>query len=197
MKVWPKFRNTLIVFMMKKKAVFLDRDGVINEDVDHLHKVADLRILPGAAEAIKILRERGYLTIVISNQSVVAKGMATIEDMEAIHREMEDRLAKEGAVLHGIYYCPHHPNGVIAEYTRVCDCRKPEIGMIQKAVTDFAIDLKQSFLVGDTTGDILTGARAGLKTILVKTGYAGRDGCHEATPDFVADDLLAAIDHIL
>lgn len=181
---------------MKKRAVFLDRDGVINEEVGHLHNVADLRILPGAAEAIKTLNEKGYSVIVVANQAAVAKGIATIEDVEAIHREMKVRLAKEGASLDGIYYCPHHPNGIIAEYARACDCRKPEIGMVEKAMGDLQIEREGSFLVGDKTSDILAGARAGLKTILVKTGYAGRDGCHEATPDFVADDLLAATSYI-
>jgi mannose-1-phosphate guanylyltransferase / phosphomannomutase len=181
---------------MKKKAVFLDRDGVINEDVDHLHKVADLRILPGVGKAIRALNQQGYLVIVISNQAAVARGITTVREVEEVHDEMRMRLAQENARIDAFYYCPHHPDGSVEEYAVKCECRKPAIGMIDNALEDFDIDLAQSFLVGDKTGDILTGMRAGLKTILVRTGYAGRDGCHDATPDFVADDLLTAIDHI-
>lgn len=184
------------MFVMNK-AVFLDRDGVINEHVEHLHKLEDLRILPGVGGAIKALNQKGYHVIVISNQAAVAKGIATIDEVETLHREMKKNLAEDEAMLDGIYYCPHHPEGIIAEYSIACHCRKPETGMIEEAVGDFDIDLGRSFFVGDSTGDILAGKRAGVKTILVKTGYAGKDGLHEVTPDFVAADLVEAINYIL
>lgn len=179
------------------RAVFLDRDGTINEEVDHLHDVRDLRILPGVAEAVQILNKRGYRVIVITNQSVVAKGIATTRTVADIHGAIKTHLAKSGAMIDAFYFCPHHPEGSVEEYAIACDCRKPKTGMITRAADDFNIDLAKSFLVGDTTGDILTGNRAGVKTVLVKTGYAGRDGLHDAIPDFVADDLMAATEYIL
>ena len=174
------------------KAVFLDRDGVINEEVDHLNNVADLRILPGAASAIKKMNEAGYHVIVVSNQAAIAKGIMTPAGLSAIHDEMKKRLADEGARIDGIYYCPHHPDGTLEEYSFTCACRKPETGMIDQAAKDFDIEVGKSFMVGDTTGDILTGRRAGLKTILVKTGYAGKDNRYDVSPDFIAEDLSAA-----
>jgi len=179
-----------------RKAVFLDRDGVISEEVDHLNNVAGLRLLPGAARAIKALNEKEYHVIVVTNQAAIAKGMVTPEVVNDIHEEMKKQLSKEGAMIDGIYYCPHYPDGTVKEYAVVCDCRKPGIGMIEQAMKDFTIDPGRSFLVGDKTSDILAGRRAGLKTILVKTGYAGKDGRYKVAPDFIADDLLSAITYI-
>lgn len=180
----------------KNKAVFLDRDGVINQDTDHLRNMADFRLLPGAAQALRVIKERGYLVIVVTNQAAVAKGMLSLDQLESMHEEIKQELARHGAEIDAIYYCPHHPDGIVPEYAIKCDCRKPGVGMIIKAIKEFDIDLSKSFLVGDKTGDILAGTRAGLTTILVRTGYGGQDGKFEASPDFTADDLKAALRYI-
>jgi mannose-1-phosphate guanylyltransferase/phosphomannomutase len=178
------------------KAVFLDRDGVINEDMRAGSDPADLKYFPGVAEAIKRLNEKQYRVIVITNQGWIAKGVTTHEAVRAVNAALQGRLREQGAVIDAVYYCPHHPEGTVKEYAIACDCRKPETGMIRRAIADFNIDPKGSFFVGDTTGDILAGKRAGLATILVKTGFGGADGRFEVTPDFVADDLMGAIKYI-
>ncbi len=180
-----------------KKVAFLDRDGVISEDVGHLHKIEDLHLLPGAVGAIKKLNNEGYLVIVVTNQAGIAKGLYTISDMEKLHAEMYARLDSEGAHIDKTYYCPHHPEGVIAEYAITCECRKPGTGMIESAVREFDVDPAASFLVGDKLSDILAGKRMGLKTVFVD-GYKGKPEVqYEVTPDFFADDLAQAITYFL
>ncbi len=176
----------------KKKAVFLDRDGVMVEDVHHLHRIADLSVIPQVPEAIVEMRKRGYLVIVVTNQAAVAKGIATIGEVEAINNEMLRRLALHGATIDGVYYCPHHPKGKVAEYAVVCECRKPSPGMLLQAARELDIDLAASFLVGDKTSDILAGERAKVKTILVETGYGGTDGANKVVPNIFAKDLWHA-----
>lgn len=180
-----------------QKAVFLDRDGVINEDVKHLKDKTELRILPGVAKAIRRLNDAGYRVLVVTNQGAIAKRMTTPALVESVHVELRRRLSKSGAVIDGIYYCPHHPGGTIKEYSIVCRCRKPGAGMIKKAARDLGIDIEKSFLVGDKTSDILAGHRAGLTTILVKTGYGGTDMRYKIEPDFIVKDLLSAVNHFL
>lgn len=152
-----------------------------------------MRLLPGAAKAIKTLNDLGYIVAVVTNQAVVGRGLITENELDEIHRVLTQRLSKGGAHLHWIYYCPHHPEAKIKRYRMKCHCRKPNVGMIRKAVKQFKINPKQSFLIGDTTRDILTGKRAGLTTILVKTGYGGKDGEYEIKPDFIARDLRGAV----
>lgn len=178
------------------KAVFLDRDGVINEERDHLKTVEELRVFPGVADSIKTLRERGYLVVIATNQGGIAKGLFTERTLKNIHGVLEARLAKDGATLDGIYYCPHHEEGIVAEYTKACDWRKPGTGMFRQAAKDLKIDFVKSFFVGDSTSDILAGQRVGMKTILVRTGRAGTDGRHDVKPDFIADDLPMALKYI-
>ncbi len=179
------------------KAVFLDRDGVINQDGRRPNDLRDLSILPGVDRAIKKLNERGYRVVVVTNQAAIAKGLTTPAEVDALHYEILARLAKVGASIDGFYYCPHHPEGTVPEYAGSCNCRKPEVGMIEMAAKNFDIDLTKSFLVGDKTGDILAGKNAGLKTILVQTGYGGSDGLFDVTPDLVAENLLGAVNYIL
>jgi D,D-heptose 1,7-bisphosphate phosphatase len=174
-----------------RKAVFLDRDGVINEDVDHLNDPEGFRLLPGVPEALTILKQNSYCLVVITNQGAIAKGILTLADLEAIHKKMADLLRQHGASLDAVYYCPHHPEGIVREYSIICDCRKPSPGMITRAAKELNIDLTRSFLVGDKTSDILAGTRAGIKTALVKTGYGGSDGLHAVKPDLIGDDLLS------
>lgn len=179
--------------MKKSKAIFLDRDGTINREADNLWNIKQLRILPGAARAIRELNKLGFLTVVITNQPVVARGWLDEKGVDRIHAVLVKRLGRKGAKIDAIYYCPHHPDSKIKRYGLQCRCRKPNIGMIVSAVKDLNIDLRRSFMVGDSTRDMFTGKKAGLRTILVKTGYAGKDGKYAVKADFVAKNLSAAV----
>jgi histidinol-phosphate phosphatase family protein len=174
------------------RAVFLDRDGTINKEVNVLRSLKQLRILPGAGAAIKKLNRLGFLVIVVTNQPVVARGWLTKKEVDEIHTVMVKRVGKSGAKIDAIYYCPHHPEANLKKYRLTCRCRKPNIGMVLSAAKKFGVNLRKSFMVGDSTRDILTGKRAGLKTVLVKTGYAGLDGKYRVEPDFTAKDLRSA-----
>ncbi|MCA3565001.1 MAG: HAD-IIIA family hydrolase [Methylocystis sp.] len=181
---------------VKQKAVFLDRDGTINQLYGHLALSQHMRLLNGAAKAVKWLNENEYRTVVVTNQPVLARGETSFAEMRRIHGRMETLLGENGAFLDAIYFCPHHPDAGFAdevpELKCTCSCRKPAIGMIERAQSDLNIDLGQSWLVGDTTSDMLAAQRAGLLSILVETGEAGRDGRYDVRPDFVAQDLLDA-----
>lgn len=175
------------------RAVFLDRDGTINREVNYLRDVRQLRILPNVAEAIRQLNRLEYLVIVISNQPVVARGWLSERGVDEIHDELKKRLTKKNAKIDAIYYCPHHPNAKLNKYRIDCQCRKPNIEMIQKAVNHFKIDLQKSFVIGDRTPDILAAQRAGMRSILVKTGYGGNDNTYNVEPDEVAKNLNDAV----
>jgi histidinol-phosphate phosphatase family protein len=183
-----------------QRAVFLDRDGTLIPDKDCLRNADGLELLPHVAEAIHELNHNGWRTVVVTNQPVIAKGWCTEAELQNIHNKLETLLGGEHAFLDRIYFCPHHPEkgfpGERLELKINCDCRKPKIGMIQRAVADLNIDLKQSWLVGDTTTDLQTAKNAGLKSILVRTGAAGRDGKFDATADFVCNDLRQAVHKI-
>jgi histidinol-phosphate phosphatase family protein len=180
-----------------QRAVFLDRDGTLNVDKDCLRSVDELELLPGVAGAIHELNLHGWRTVVVTNQPVIAKGFCDEAELKKIHNKLETLLGREHAFLDRIYFCPHHPEkgfpGERPELKIECNCRKPKIGMIKKAVADLNIDLSQSWLIGDTTTDVQTAKNAGLKSILLQTGYGGKDGKHAARPDFVADNLLDAV----
>ena len=187
---------------MSRVCVFLDRDGTINEEIQFLRTPDDLVLIPGAADAIRKLNDRGIATCVISNQSGVARGFLTEEDLGPIHRELQRKLHEAaGARIDRIYYCPHHPTEGIAPYNIVCDCRKPATGMLQRARSELHVDLDQSFVVGDRGVDVQVGKAVGATTILVLTGY-GRTALEEfgrekLTPDHVAPSLSGAVEHIL
>lgn len=176
-----------------KKAVFLDRDGVINKEVDYLRNLKQLRLLPGVAQVIRKLNKLGFLIIIVTNQPVIARGWLTEKEVDDIHSVLIKRLSQKSAKINAIYYCPHHPEANLKKYRIYCHCRKPNIGLIKKAVKKFKIDVKKSFMVGDSTTDILAGKRAGLKTILVETGYAGKDGKYNIKPDCAIKNLSQAI----
>jgi histidinol-phosphate phosphatase family protein len=182
---------------MPQRAVFLDRDGTLIPDKDCLCSADGLELLPGVAESIHELNYNGWRTVVATNQPVIAKGFCDEAELQNIHNKMETLLGREHAFLDRIYFCPHHPEkgfpGERLELKIDCDCRKPKIGMIQKAVADLNIDLKQSWLIGDTTTDLQTAKNAGLKSILVRTGAGGRDKKFSAFPDFTVDNLLDAV----
>ena len=180
----------------KKRAVFLDRDGTINCDVNHIVDIRNFRLISGAAKAIRQINNLGFVAVVVTNQSAIAHGWLTESKLDEIHAVMIRRLKRGGAKVDGIYYCPHHVKGAVKKYRIKCRCRKPEPGMIIEAAKKHGITAKGSFMVGDRTMDILAGKRAKLKTILVKTGMAGRDGKHDVKADFAAKDLADAVNVI-
>lgn len=179
-----------------RPAIFLDRDGTINEEVSYITRPEQLKLLPGAAEAVRRMRGAGYRVVVVTNQPVIARGDCTIEELMRVHDHMEMELSREGAFLDGIYYCPHHPDkgfaGERAELKMECDCRKPGDGMLRRAAQELNLDLSQSWLIGDRTGDIQAARKCGIRSILLKTGMGGSDERYDATPDYMFDDLLAA-----
>ena len=153
-----------------RPAAFLDRDGTIIEEVNYLTRPEDLRLEPGALDALRRLREAGYLLIVVTNQSAVARGMITERELASLHGLLERKLAQGGVRLDGIYYCPHHPDSDLAEYAASCDCRKPEPGMLLRAAADLGVDLGRSVMFGDSERDVEAGRRAGCRTALLHHG---------------------------
>jgi len=187
---------------MKKRAVFLDRDGTINREVGYLDDPDRLVLLPGAARAIRRINEQSIPVVVITNQSGIARGYFGEERVEAIHDRLREKLKNEGAHLDGIYFCPHHPEGKLPEYAKSCACRKPGTALVEKAAEDLGIDLKASFMVGDHVKDMELAGNAGMTSIMVMTGH-GREQWEKAGNDLrvrvahVADDLNAAVAWIL
>lgn len=185
----------------KQKAIFIDRDGTINQYVGFLRNIDDFKLIDNTAKAIKIINQSQYLAIVATNQPVVARGEVTYSQLEEIHKKMETELGKQGAYLDDLFFCPHHPdkgyNGEVKELKIDCNCRKPQIGMLLQALEKYNIDFSQSWYVGDTTTDIQTGINAGMKTVLVKTGEAGQDGKYNVTATFEADTLYEAVKRII
>ncbi len=184
-----------------QKAVFIDRDGTINIEVNHLNNSDKFELFPGAASAIKALNHSDYLTCVITNQPVIARGECSFAELKQIHNKMETLLGNEGAFVDRIYYCPHHPDkgypGELAELKINCICRKPNTGMVDQAVQDLNIRRSKSWLIGDASSDMLTAKKAGLKSVLVETGYAGLDQKYWTIPDYIVPDIHAASSFIL
>jgi D-glycero-D-manno-heptose 1,7-bisphosphate phosphatase len=188
-----------------RPAVFLDRDGVLLEDRGLLLAPSDIRLLDGVPQALARLKNAGFRLIVVSNQAAVARGLISESDLHEIHAEMCRRLEWAGAPpLDAIYYCPHHPHADVAAYRIVCDCRKPQPGLLLRAAREHGLDLARSFLVGDRPSDIAAGARAGCRTAWVQTGQHAAppivtdeswDG--SCQPDFTGRDLTAATAWIL
>jgi D-glycero-D-manno-heptose 1,7-bisphosphate phosphatase len=184
------------------KAVFLDRDGTINEEVGYVNHLDRFRLLPRTGEAIRLLNQNEIKVIVVTNQSGVARGYFPESLVHLIHWRMEDHLRKEGAHLDGIYYCPHHPDAGEPPYRQKCRCRKPETGLIEEAVKDLGIDCSKSYMIGDRGADVEFGRRIGAKTILVLTGYGKGEWEYfrdqwKSKPDYVAQDLFEAVQWLL
>ncbi|MCX5789061.1 MAG: HAD family hydrolase [Elusimicrobia bacterium] len=182
-------------------AAFLDRDGTIIDQEGFLTRAEDLRLFPGAAQAVKRLREAGGLVIVVTNQPAVARGLIDEPTLARIHERLKALFAEKGAPLDALYYCPHHPETHHPEasdprYRRECECRKPGTGMLRRAADEFGIDIARSFMVGDSTRDVMTARNAGCMGVLVKTGEGGRDAKFDVRPDAVCDDILAAAEWI-
>lgn len=154
-----------------KKAILLDRDGTINVEKDYLHKIEDFEFEKNVVEALKIFSDLGYTMAVVTNQSGIARGYYTEDDLQKLNEYIKRELEKHGIVIEKFYYCPHHPEKGIGKYKTDCMCRKPNTGMLEAAIEEFDIDKTVSFMVGDTIADIDAGSRAGLTPILVKTGH--------------------------
>ena len=186
---------------MKKPAVFIDRDGTINEQMGYINHISRFVLLPGTAEAIRLLNSR-YLSIVISNQSGVARGYFPLKLLEEVHKHMRALLKKEDAFIDEIFFCPHYEKGIVPEYSIACECRKPGTGLIKSACEVFDIDMANSYVIGDRCTDIEMAHRANLKGILVTTGYGLGDIEYVLPrspfqPVHIARDLLHAVRWIL
>ncbi|MGL4252484.1 MAG: D-glycero-beta-D-manno-heptose 1,7-bisphosphate 7-phosphatase [Fusobacteriaceae bacterium] len=154
-----------------KKVIFLDRDGTINIEKDYLHKVEDFEFEQGSLEALKIFNQLGYDVIVVTNQSGIARGYYSEEDLIKLNEFMIERVKEAGGDILECYFCPHHPEKGIEGYRKDCQCRKPNPGMLNEAMKKYDISKKESYMVGDKISDIEAGERAGVKSVLVKTGY--------------------------
>ena len=173
---------------MKRPAVFLDRDGTLIEEVNYLSALEDLKIFPFAADSLELLKRHGYLIVVITNQSGIGRGIFPESEMHAIHDHIGTELA---GLIDRFYFCPHEPDDG-------CNCRKPNTGMIRRACEDLGVALADSWMIGDKSLDVEAGKNAGLKTILVRTGYGDRFDPESTTqPDYIEDDLLRAAERIV
>lgn len=168
----------------RKPAVFLDRDGVLTKEKSYICKVEEMEIFSYTADCIRKIKEKGYYAIVITNQSGVARGYLTETELW----KMNEYLVKKTEV-DAIYYCPHHPEGLVAQYRRECNCRKPKTGMLEQACSDFCIELAHSYMIGDRACDILTGQRFGISTVLLESGYGTKHMEEKITPDYLFTDL--------
>ncbi len=185
-----------------RPAVFLDRDGTINEQMGYINHIDRFHLLPLAAEAIRLLNEHKIPVVVVTNQSGLARGYFPESLLTEVHQKMEKQLAAAGAHVDGIYICPHHPEAKEEKFRLKCDCRKPRNGLFLQAAQELDLDLSRSYVVGDRWSDIKAARCCKARGILVLTGYGRGDyqyigPTQEIQPDFVADDLLAAMQWIL
>jgi D-glycero-D-manno-heptose 1,7-bisphosphate phosphatase len=183
---------------MGRRAIIMDRDGTVCDEVGYVNHVDRIRLLPGSADAIRAANESGFQTVVVTNQAGVARGYFAESLVDDVHDRVRELLAADGARLDGIYYCPHHPDIGAPAYRKACDCRKPRPGMLERARDEMGIDLAASYMVGDSAKDIEAGHRAGATTILVLTGYGKGELEHQSErwrvrPDHIAADLGAAV----
>ncbi len=189
---------------MKRRACFLDRDGVVIVDKDYLSDVNEVQLTENAAQAIKKLNDANYIVIIVSNQSGVARGYFSESSIDGVHQQIRELIsARSGAVIDKFYYCPHHKHGTVAPYNIDCNCRKPKLGMFEKAIKDFEIDLENSIMVGDKISDVLAGNNIGCKkSYLVKTGHGTEELAKFSASEnsnlkfTVTKDLTEAVENI-
>lgn len=179
----------------QRKAIFLDRDGVINKEKGYITSWADFELLPNTLKALQLIQQSEYLSIVITNQSGIAKGLYTEAELMHIHEQLNRQLSEAAVEIDAFYFCPHHVDGIIKEYTKVCDCKKPNNGLILKAAQDYNINLEASYLIGDSERDVFAGNQSGCTTFGVKTGHGATTQHQQA--DFVVKDILEAVQTIL
>jgi D-glycero-D-manno-heptose 1,7-bisphosphate phosphatase len=183
---------------MKRRAVFMDRDGTISEEVGYVNHPSRYRVFPYSARAVRLLNETRWLAILVTNQAGVARGYFTEEMIGAVHDRLKQELEQAGARLDAIYYCAHHPSVGEPPYRLDCDCRKPKPGLIQRAATDFQLDLAESWMIGDRYSDIELARNAGVRSAFVLSGYGRGEWEYQRAawkhkPDMVAEDLLEAV----
>lgn len=164
------------------KAVFLDRDGVINAEKGYVHRIEEFEILPGVPQAIGLLKDAGFLVIVVTNQSGVARGYYSLETVHSLHRHLDTELAAFGTHVDAYYVCPHHPEHGIGDLKVACTCRKPMPGMLEQAAVDFGIDLSASYMIGDKSTDVAAGLAAGCRPVFLETSSGGPE-------EGIADDI--------
>ncbi|MFY9557193.1 MAG: HAD family hydrolase [Blastocatellia bacterium] len=183
------------------RAIFIDRDGTVNEDTGYISTPAELVIYPWTAEAVRLINTSGLKAIIITNQSGIARGIYSEEALAAIHARMIEELARDGARIDAVYYCPHHPDAGDAPYRMACECRKPRTGMLDAAAREHNIELTRSFVVGDKASDINLARNAGARGALVLTGYGSETLAHPdrwpCEPAIIAKNSLEAVKQIL
>lgn len=177
--------------------VFLDRDGVILKNRDFILNKKNISFYNSAVDAIKLLNSYNLPVVIITNQPGVARGWITIRDLKEINEEVVKQLSQHNAFIDAIYSCPHHPQANLIEFRTICSCRKPATLLLKDALCDFNTETKRSYFIGDKTTDIQAGKDMGIKTILVKTGYAGNDKKCKVIPDFIFQNTLQAVKKIL
>jgi D-glycero-D-manno-heptose 1,7-bisphosphate phosphatase len=180
------------------KAVFIDKDGTLIHDIPYNVNPSLLSLYDGAASALKLLKDCGFLLILVSNQSGVARGYFKMMDLKAIENKIQQVLVSEGVQLDAMYFCPHHPDGAVHEYSKECDCRKPKPGMLMTAAKEFDIDLTRSWMIGDILNDVEAGQAAGCRTILIDNGNETEwEITEQRMPTAVAPGLSDAVKIIL
>lgn len=182
----------------RRRAVFLDRDGTINEEVGYVYDSAQFRLFDNAAEAVRLLNEAGWLAIIVTSQAGIARGILTESFLTSLHEEMKRELSRSGAAIDAIYYCPHHPTEGETPYRTECDCRKPKPGMLKRAADEWNVDLSASVVIGDRFRDLGMAQAVGARSVLVLTGYGQeeleRDGDGwPCQPDHIANNVLEAV----
>jgi D-glycero-D-manno-heptose 1,7-bisphosphate phosphatase len=185
-----------------RRAVFIDRDGTISEEVGYVNHVSRYRVFPFAAEAVRALNDAGWLAILVTNQAGVARGYFEEEMIGRVHGVLSEELERSGARLDAVYYCPHHPSVGEPPYRLDCDCRKPRPGLIRRAAEELGIDLRRSWMVGDRYSDTELARNAGTRAAFVLTGYGRGEYEHQSRlwkhrPDLVAENLLEAVREII
>ena len=184
------------------RAVFLDRDGTINEDVGYIADPRCFELIPGAVAAMNRLRAAGFCLPLITNQAGVGRGLMTEEQLIRVLDAFQELLRHEGTAVDGVYYCPHDPEQGVGTYLRTCECRKPGHALLTKAARDFALDLDRSYMIGDHWSDAEAGLRAGCRVVLLRTGHGPHEiekltGAQRNQVDYIADDLSDAANWVL
>ena len=183
-----------------RRAVFLDRDGTLLEEANYVSTVERLVFFPFSVDAVRLLNRADFAVVVVTNQAGIARGIVEESFVAEAHAFITARLAEGGAHVDAYYYCPHHPKGIVEEYRRACDCRKPQPGMLKKAAADLGIDLTRSFIVGDKVHDLEAGRAVGARGVLVRTGYGRKEEAlpdRRVEPDATVDNLMGAVSWIL
>lgn len=185
---------------MSRPAVFLDRDGTLLEEAGYLDRLERLIFFPFTIDAVRLLNRGGFAVVVVTNQAGIARGIFKESFVAEAHQHIAQRLAAGGARVDGFYYCPHHPEAVVAEFRQTCDCRKPQPGMLTHAAADLDLALDRSFIVGDRWHDLEAGQRVGARTLLVRTGYGKTEEAApkpRVQPSAIVDNVMEAVSWIL